>query len=42
MDDLMMKLETEDKMIIPFVSIIIPTYNSEDTMQACLESIQVS
>ncbi len=25
----------------PFVSIIIPTYNSEDTMQACLESIKV-
>jgi hypothetical protein len=24
----------------PFVSIIIPTYNSEDTMKACLESKQ--
>ncbi len=30
-------LSKED--IIPFVSIIIPTYNSEDTFQACLESI---
>jgi hypothetical protein len=33
------KILPEDKMA-PFVSIIIPTYNSEDTMKACLESKQ--
>lgn len=32
-------MTAENKMNIPFVSIIIPTYNSEETMEACLKSI---